>query len=128
LATSLVRQWLTNDGHAGLVTPTQQHWFQLVAEGDYLEVRVSTAEGDWGRALSRHWGVDEAEVPGLLHRLNLCQSVLSRIMHTLDRPEGGHERNMMGPQNFRVSATAEPRSRLPRSARLERFPAARVRQ
>jgi hypothetical protein len=26
LATSLVRQWLTNDGHAGLVTPTQQLW------------------------------------------------------------------------------------------------------
>src|SRR5262245_12058523 len=53
LATSLVRQWLTNDGHAGVVTPTQQVWFQVVAEGDLLEVKVSTAEGDWGRALSR---------------------------------------------------------------------------
>jgi hypothetical protein len=56
LATSLVRQWLTNDGHAGIVTPTQQVWFRLVAEGDLLEVKVNTAEGDWGRALSRHWG------------------------------------------------------------------------
>jgi hypothetical protein len=74
LATSLVRQWLTNDGHAGIVTPTQQVWFQVVAEGDHLEVGVSTAEGDWGRALSQHWRVDEAEVPALLHRLNLCQS------------------------------------------------------
>src|SRR5262249_25659488 len=53
---------------------------------------------------------------------------LARIMHTLDRPEGGDERNMMGPQNFRVSATAEPRSRLLLSARLERFPVTRVRQ
>jgi len=77
-ATSLVRQWLTNDGHAGVVTPTQQVWFQLVAEGEHLEVGVSTAEGDWGRALWRHWGVAEAEVPGLLHRLNLCQSALCR--------------------------------------------------
>ena len=46
LATSLVRQWVTYDGHAGVVTPTQQVWLQLVAEGDRLEVRVSTAEGD----------------------------------------------------------------------------------
>jgi hypothetical protein len=51
LATSLARQWLGNDGHAGIVTPTQQVWFQLVAEGDLLEVRVSTSEGGWGRAL-----------------------------------------------------------------------------
>jgi hypothetical protein len=78
LATSLVRQWLTNDGHAGLVTPSQQVWFQLVAEGDLLEVKVSTAEGGWGRALPRHWGVPAAEVPELLHRLNLCQSASCR--------------------------------------------------
>jgi hypothetical protein len=78
LATSLVRQWLTNDGHAGLVTPTQQLWFQLVAEGDLLEVKVSTAEGGWGRALSQHWGVPAAEVPELLHRLNLCQAAWCR--------------------------------------------------
>ena len=67
-ATSLVRQWLTNDGHAGVVTPTQQVWFRLVAEGDVLEVKVSTSEGGWGRALSRHWGVPAAEVPALLPR------------------------------------------------------------
>jgi hypothetical protein len=78
LATSLVRQWLTNDGHAGLVTSTHQCWFRLVTTGDSLEVVVSQAEGGLGRILSRDWHVDDEEIPGLLHRLNLCQSVLYR--------------------------------------------------
>jgi hypothetical protein len=79
LATSLVRQWLTNDGHAGFVTPTHQCWFRLVArEGGGFEVGVSKSEAGWGRALSEDWLVDEEEVPVLLHRLNLCQSVLWR--------------------------------------------------
>ena len=79
LATSLVRQWLTNDGHAGLVTPTCQCWFRLVTHEDgRLEVGVKKSEGRWGRALSQDWNVAEEEIPGLLHQLNLCQSVLCR--------------------------------------------------
>jgi hypothetical protein len=78
LATSLVRQWLANDGHAGLVTRTHQCWFQLVAKEDGVEVGCSKAEGNWGRVLSRDWQVDEKDVPGLLHRLNLCQTARCR--------------------------------------------------
>jgi hypothetical protein len=79
LATSLVRQWLTNDGYAGLVTPTRQCWFQMATrEGGGLEVGVSKPEGNWGHVLSQDWHVDEDEIPGLLHQLNLCQSVLCR--------------------------------------------------
>jgi hypothetical protein len=78
LATSLVRQWVTNDGHAGFVTPTRQFWFHMVPKGGGVEVGFSPEEGDWGRALSTDWGVDEKEIPGLLHQLNLCQSVLCR--------------------------------------------------
>jgi hypothetical protein len=78
LATSLVRQWITNDGHAGFVTPTRHFWFRLVPKGDGVEVGFSPAEGNWGRVLSADWGVDEEEIPGLLYRLNLCQSVLCR--------------------------------------------------
>jgi hypothetical protein len=78
LATSLVRQWITNDGHAGFVTPTRQFWFQLVPKGDGFEVGFSPAEGDWGRRLPADWAVDKEEIPALLHRLNLCQSVLCR--------------------------------------------------
>ncbi|HYT90687.1 MAG TPA: hypothetical protein VEL76_18410 [Gemmataceae bacterium] len=78
LATSLVRQWLTNNGHAGFVTPTRQFWFQMVTQGDGVEVGFSPAEGNWGRVLSDDWHVAKEEIPGLLHRLNLCQSVLCR--------------------------------------------------
>jgi hypothetical protein len=79
LATSLVRQWLTTDGHAGLITPTHQHWFQMVAHADgRLEVGLSTSEGNWAHILTRDWRVDEEDVPGLILRLNLCQSALFR--------------------------------------------------
>ncbi len=78
LATSLVRQWLTNDGHAGLVFPTRKFWFDVAPKGDGVEVGFGTFEGNWGRALVEDWHVNEEEVPGLLCRLNLCQSVLCR--------------------------------------------------
>ncbi len=78
LATSLVRQWVTNDGHAGFVTPTRQFWFQMVTKGDGVEVGFSPVEGNWGGVLTEEWHVAEEEVPALLHRLNLCQSVLCR--------------------------------------------------
>ncbi len=75
LATSLVRQWLTYDGYAGLVTATHHHLFQLVTKnGGELEVRFDTAEGNWSHVLSHDWHVDEAKIPAFLHRLNLCQS------------------------------------------------------
>jgi hypothetical protein len=73
LATSLVRQWIANEGHAGIVTPTHQFWFRAVAKSDGFQVGCSKEEGNWGLVLSRDWKVDEGDVPGLLHRLNLCQ-------------------------------------------------------
>jgi hypothetical protein len=76
LATSVVRQWLTNDGHAGIITPTHECWFHLVTKGESLEVGFAKAEGNLGLILSRDWHVDDDEIPGLLHQLNLCQSVL----------------------------------------------------
>ncbi len=76
LATSLVRQWLTNDGHAMVVTSTHQFWFRIVARSDGCEVGFNKAKSNWGRILSQSWHVDEEEIPGLLHQLNLCQSVL----------------------------------------------------
>jgi hypothetical protein len=75
LATSLVRQWITNDGYAGFVTPTRQYWFQMVAKGEQLDVGCTEAQGNWGRILSRDYQVAEDEIPSLLHQLNLCQTV-----------------------------------------------------
>ena len=78
LATSLVRQWLANDGHAGLVLPTWQCWFRMVKKGEGFEVGFDKAEGTWGSVLSRDMQVDKDEVPAVLHQLNVCQSVLCR--------------------------------------------------
>ena len=75
LAASLVRQWITNDGHAGFIYPTRRFWFQMVAAGDKVEVGFSEVADNWGLVLTRDWKVDEEEIPGLLHQLNLCQSV-----------------------------------------------------
>ena len=63
LATSLVRQWLANDGHAGFVTSTHQFWFEMNANGDGYEAGFDKCEGNWGRKLSEVWHVDEKEIP-----------------------------------------------------------------
>ncbi len=79
LAISLVRQWLTNDGYAGLVTPTHECWFHMVPkEVSSVDVGLRKKKQNWSRHLTRRWQVDEEEIPELLHRLNLCQSVLCR--------------------------------------------------
>jgi hypothetical protein len=79
LAISLVRQWATNDGHAGIVTPTHQLWFQATPRGDgTLNVGFSAVQGNLGEVLVKNWHVDPAEVPELFHQLNLCQFVRCR--------------------------------------------------
>jgi hypothetical protein len=81
LATSLVRQWITNEGFAGLVMPTRRYWFRMIAKEDGgLELGVSKSEGNWDRVLTEEWHIDKEEVAGLLHRLNLCQFVLCRTI------------------------------------------------
>jgi hypothetical protein len=79
LATSLVRQWVSNDGHAGFVTPTHQFWFQVIPMSDGVEVKCRPVKKHWGRVLSQKWDQSEDEIPGLLHQLNLCQIALFRI-------------------------------------------------
>ena len=83
LATSIVRQWLANDGYAGLVTPTHHLWFRMVANGDRFEVGFDKVERHWGRILSQDWHVADEKIPGLLHQLNLCQSVSCRTTEGL---------------------------------------------
>ena len=74
LAISLVRQWATNDGHAGIVTPTHQFWFRAAPQGDgTLDVGFSAFQGNLGEVLVRDWRVDPAEVAELFHQLSLCQ-------------------------------------------------------
>jgi hypothetical protein len=79
LATSLVRQWLTNEGYAGIVTTTHRHWIRLVPKDDGgVQVKVGKVAGSWASVLSRDWHLDEAKIPEFLHQLNLCQAVQCR--------------------------------------------------
>ncbi len=78
LATSLVRQWLTYEGHAGIVTATHQCWFHLIEKGDHLDVGFGRGAGNLGKILMEEWGLQRAEIAEVLHRLNLYQSVLYR--------------------------------------------------
>lgn len=77
LATSLVRQWLTHDGHAGFVTPTHEFWFEMVVKGASAEVGVTAVQMNWGKTLAEDWNVPDEEIPDLLHRLNLCQTAVA---------------------------------------------------
>jgi len=75
LATSLVRQWLTSDGHAGVVTLSRNYWFRMVRkEGCGIEVGCDSCPTQVVELLRRA-NVTEEQIPELLHQLTLCQSV-----------------------------------------------------
>jgi hypothetical protein len=82
LATSLVRQWITYDGHAGLVTPSGHFWFDMIRTDGGFEVGFDAQPPRFMDRL-REWKVQEDEIPELLHQLNLrqrasCQSQENR--------------------------------------------------
>ena len=74
LETSLVRQWLTCDGHAGIVTPAYNFWFRLVRQEEGYHVGADQCESRVA-AMLRECGAGEEEFPELFHRANLSQSV-----------------------------------------------------
>jgi hypothetical protein len=80
LARSVARQWHTYDGHAGIITPTRNFWFQMVATENGVQIGENPAAGNWGRVLAEEWHVAEEEIPGLLHQLNLGQSATCRTV------------------------------------------------
>ena len=72
-ATSLARQWLTNDGHAGLITQAGHHWFRLVQrEGGGFEVGCHVRPPQFVDEM-RSSGIKEEEIGALLYELCLCQ-------------------------------------------------------
>jgi hypothetical protein len=78
LATSLVRQWLGNDGHAGIITPSNNYWFRLERRADgVIEVGFEANPGSFA-ALLRNWGVAEEDMANLLYQLSLRQAVRYR--------------------------------------------------
>jgi hypothetical protein len=78
LATSLVRQWITSDGHAGLVTPLAHYWFRMIrTDAGGFEVGFDAQPPRFMDRL-HDWKVPDGDIPELLHQLNLCQEVLCR--------------------------------------------------
>jgi hypothetical protein len=76
MATSLVRQWITLDGYAGLVTQTHNFWYHMIRtdSGGY-EVGCEQQASYLLNEL-RACNVREEEFPALLHDLCLCQSAV----------------------------------------------------
>jgi hypothetical protein len=72
LETSLVRQWLTYEGHAGVITPLHNAWFRLVRQEDVYHVGRDLCDSRVA-AMLRESGADEGEIPKLFHRANLSQ-------------------------------------------------------
>jgi hypothetical protein len=90
LATSLVRQWITCDGHAGLVTPSGHFWFRMIRTDGGVEVGFDAQPPRFVDSL-REWKVPEDEIPDLLHQLNLRQRA------SCQSQEGNHLRLRMVP-------------------------------
>jgi hypothetical protein len=76
LVTSVVRQWVTYDKHAGLVFDNGNVWLNLLHKGgsDY-EIGVSKIPGRRFLPLLRSRGIEVEDMAEMLHRLNLSQSV-----------------------------------------------------
>jgi hypothetical protein len=79
LTTSLVRQWVTYDGHATLFFEQQQAYFKVerTPSGGYRlgkERLKPTAVPHWIRQLKEDWKINPEKVPDLFDQLNRGQS------------------------------------------------------
>ena len=74
LATSLVRQWITNDGAALIVTRDHHYRFRLTRLKDGMNRVVrDIREGTFSEHLRRSRVIEE-DISGLLYQLSVCQS------------------------------------------------------
>lgn len=76
LATSLVRQWVTYDGHATLFIGEEQFYLVLAGtEGGGYRIIPSRSPPGWMNRLIQDWKISREELPPLIRQLNLGQSV-----------------------------------------------------
>jgi hypothetical protein len=75
LATSLVRQWVTYDGHACLFLVGQVVYFDL-GRTPLGKPRLVPEPGlpGWLNVLTRHWKIEPDDLPGIFDQLNRGQS------------------------------------------------------
>lgn len=81
LATALVRQWTTNDGYAGLLADQARFWLEIKKTEAGYEISRSENRGCILDPFVRERGISPADVPLLLHRLNVAQSAEVATMH-----------------------------------------------
>jgi hypothetical protein len=75
LVTSLVRQWITYDGHATLFFEETQVFFHLgTSPAGRGAVRVQPGAHDWAEVLRRDWKVSDDDLRDLFRQLNVGQS------------------------------------------------------
>jgi hypothetical protein len=75
VATSLVRQWVTYDGHACLYLGEQQVYF-ILGRTPLGKPRVVPVPGlpGWWNAVTRDWKIDASDLPEIVAQLNRGQS------------------------------------------------------
>src|SRR5262245_2772283 len=73
LATSLVRQWLTNDDHATLFIRDEQHYLRPSIRSENKAAIDGRREdaGSWFRQMMRDWEVDDAALREGIRQLNI---------------------------------------------------------
>jgi hypothetical protein len=75
LVTSITRQLLTNDGHAGVLTERGQFWVTVIEKPDqHWEVGINHVPEMSIRPFVRDWDFDLELVPEILRRLSVAQS------------------------------------------------------
>jgi hypothetical protein len=75
LITSITRQLLTNDGHAGLITGRGQFWVRVVQKPELpWEYGLNHVPEISVLRFMRDWDLDADLVPGILRRLTVAQS------------------------------------------------------
>ncbi len=74
LVTSVVRQWLTHEGHAVLRKETNAFYLTLRQQGAGYEMTLDQVPGDVLDRFLVDWQIDREHVPEILHRLNVGQS------------------------------------------------------
>lgn len=71
--TSVVRQWLTNDRHAGVFTVAVNYWMNLVEESGRVLVGLEVCPSNMRQLLSP-WRALERDLPEIVHQFTLAQS------------------------------------------------------
>jgi hypothetical protein len=74
LVTSVVRQWLTYDGHAALLKETESYYLVFRQQREGYGLTVDQVEGEVLHPFLRDWQIDGDQVHEILHRLNIGQS------------------------------------------------------